>query len=73
MRERNKLLEGKELVLYLVKRFNYTIEQALEEVEKRKLIDQNELDDLKFIMHCCNDGPITNGDKKLIEMIEKKV
>ena len=53
MRERNKLLEGKELVLYLVKRFNYTIEQALEEVEKRKLIDKNELDDLKFIMHCC--------------------
>ena len=72
MRERNKLVEGKELVLYLVKRFKYTIEQALEEVEKRKLIDQNELDDLKFIVHCCSDGPITNGDKKLIEMIEEK-
>lgn len=48
MRERNKLVEGKELVLYLVKRFKYTIEQALEEVEERKLIDQNELETLRF-------------------------
>ena len=50
MRERNKLLEGRELVLYLVKRFNYTIKEALEEVEKRKLIDQNELETLKFAL-----------------------
>ena len=48
MRERNKLLEGQELVLYLVKRFNYTAEQALNEAEKRKLIDQKELETLRF-------------------------
>ena len=50
MRERNKLLEGQELVLYLVKRFNYTAEQALNIVYKRKLIDQKELETLRFAL-----------------------
>ena len=40
--ERNKSLEGKELVFYLVERFNYSFEKALKEVRDRKLIDQNE-------------------------------
>jgi hypothetical protein len=40
--ERNKSLEGKELVLYLVERFNYSFEKALKEVKERKLINQNE-------------------------------
>jgi len=40
--ERNKLLEGKELVLYLIERFDYSFEKALKEVKERKLINQNE-------------------------------
>jgi len=47
MSENNKLLKGKELVLYLMERFSYSLEQALKEVKERKLIDQNEFEELK--------------------------
>ena len=67
--ERNKLLEGKELVLYLVKRFNYSLEEALKEVKKRNLIDEYDLIDLKFILENYPNGAITRGDKKFIEII----
>jgi len=45
--ERNKSLKGKELVLYLVERFNYSFEKALKEAKERKLINQNEFENLK--------------------------
>lgn len=51
MRERNKLLEGKELVLYLIKRFNYSIDEALNIVEEKNLIDKEELNDLRLIFY----------------------
>ncbi len=72
MSNNNKLLKGKELVSYLMERFNYTLEQALKEVEKRNLIDEYDLIDLKFILENYPNGAITNGDKKFIEIIFDK-
>ena len=57
--ERNKSLKGKELVLYLVERFNYSFERALKEVKERKLINQNEFENLK------NFSLVKIQDKKL--------
>lgn len=69
MKESNKLLKGKELVSYLMERFNYSLEQALTEVKKRNLIDEYDLIDLKFILENYPNGAITNGDKKFIEIV----
>lgn len=73
--ERNKLLQGKELVSYLMERFNYSLEEALKEVKKRNLINECDLIDLKFILENYPNGAITTGDKKFIEIIcqDKKV
>ena len=67
--ERNKLLEGKELVSYLMERFNYSLEGALKEVKKRNLIDEHDLIDLKFILENYPNGAITEGDKKFIKIV----
>ena len=67
--ERNKLLQGKELVSYLMERFNYSLEEALKEVEKRNLINEYDLIDLKFILENYPNGTITEGDKKFIKIV----
>lgn len=54
--EKNKSLKGKELVLYLVERFNYSFEKALKEVKEKKLIDQNEFKNLKNFFPGKNPG-----------------
>jgi hypothetical protein len=54
--ENNKLLKGKELVLYLVERFNYSFEKALKEAKERKLINQNEFEELKNFFPGKNPG-----------------
>ena len=69
MKEKNKLLKGKELVLYLVKHFNYSLEEALKEVEKRQWVNEYDLIDLKFILENYPNGAITEGDKKFIKII----
>tara|TARA_B100002019_G_C21238645_1_gene584194 strand:+ start:1070 stop:1291 length:222 start_codon:yes stop_codon:yes gene_type:complete len=69
MKETNKLLKGKELVSYLMERFGYSLEEALKEVEKRNLIDECDLIDLKFILENYPNGAITEGDKKFIKII----
>lgn len=69
MSENNKLLKGKELVSYLMKRFGYSLEEALKEVKKRNLIDECDLIDLKFILENYPNGAITEGDKKFIKII----
>jgi len=69
MSENNKLLKGKELVLYLVKHFNYSLEEALKEVEKRQWVNEYDLIDLKFILENYPNGAITEGDKKFIKII----
>ena len=67
--ERNKLLQGKELVSYLMERFNYSLEEALKEVEKRNLINEYDLIDLKFILENYPNGTITEVDKVSIKII----
>jgi len=67
--ERNKLLQGKELVSYLMERFNYSLEEALKEVEKRNLINEYDLIDLKFILENYPNGTITEGDKVSIKIV----
>jgi len=73
--ERNKLLQGKELVSYLMERFNYSLKEALNEVKKRNLINQYDLIDLKFILENYPNGTITEEDKKSIKIVcqDKKV
>ena len=67
--ERNKLLQGKELVSYLMERFNYSLEEALKEVEKRNLINEYDLIDLKFILENYPNWTITEGYKKSIKIV----
>ena len=36
MSEQTKLLEGEQMIQYIMKRFNYTRKQAIESIPKRK-------------------------------------